>query len=93
MSEPRANACTSGTVYAPPAAVGRLFAAPVVSGSTPKVPVEFDYADESDPGPYPITSNTPIEGGADADGDRTDTGHEKFPLQNQSNAFGTRIAR
>jgi len=42
----------------------------VVSGSTPKVSVEFDYADESDPGPYPITEDTPIEGGANADGDR-----------------------
>lgn len=42
----------------------------VVRGNTPKVPVEFDYADESDPGPYPITADTPIEGGPDADGDR-----------------------
>lgn len=42
----------------------------VVAGNTPKVPVEFDYADESDAGPYPITSDTPIEGGPDADGDR-----------------------
>ncbi|HEU5077119.1 MAG TPA: hypothetical protein VFU02_23170 [Polyangiaceae bacterium] len=34
------------------------------------VPVEFDYADESDPGPYPIPPDAPIEGGSDADGDR-----------------------
>src|SRR5690349_4454483 len=33
-----------------------------------KVPVSFDYADESDKGPYPIPSNAPIEGGANADG-------------------------
>lgn len=42
----------------------------VVSGSTPRVNVTFDYADESDPGPYPIPSNPPIEGGASSDGDR-----------------------
>ena len=30
----------------------------------------FDYDDESDPGPYPIPSDAPIEGGAGADGDR-----------------------
>ncbi|HEY6728035.1 MAG TPA: hypothetical protein VI197_28695 [Polyangiaceae bacterium] len=34
------------------------------------VPVEFDYDDESDPGPYPIPPDAPIEGGPDADGDR-----------------------
>jgi hypothetical protein len=42
----------------------------VVSGNQAKVPVTFDYADESDPGPYPISANAPIEGGANADGDR-----------------------
>jgi len=42
----------------------------VVSGSQPKVPVTFRYADESDPGPYPIPPDPPIEGGADAPGDR-----------------------
>ena len=42
----------------------------VVKGSQVKVPVQFDYADESDRGPYPIPSNAPIEGGADASGDR-----------------------
>ncbi len=30
------------------------------------VPISFDYADESDPGPYPIPDNVPIEGGSDA---------------------------
>ncbi len=35
----------------------------VVSGSkTPKSKPHFDYADESDPGPYPIPSTVPIEG-------------------------------
>jgi hypothetical protein len=41
-----------------------------VTASTPRVSVEFDYAPESDPGPYPIPSDPPIEGGPDGDGDR-----------------------
>lgn len=39
-----------------------------VGAGQPKVPVSFDYADESDP--YPIPPNAPIEGGANATGDR-----------------------
>jgi hypothetical protein len=42
----------------------------VVDGSTPGVPVSFDYDDESDPGPYPIPDGAPVEGGNDSDGDR-----------------------
>ena len=42
----------------------------VVKGSTPRVPVRFEYADESDPGPYPIPPNAPIEGGPKSEGDR-----------------------
>ncbi len=42
----------------------------LVSGTQPKVPVKFDYADESDPGPYPIPPDAPIEGGPKSDGDR-----------------------
>ena len=35
----------------------------VVHGkTTPKSRVKFDYADESDKGPYPIPANVPIEG-------------------------------
>jgi len=30
--------------------------------------VQFDYADESDPGPYPIPANAPIEGGSSSSG-------------------------
>jgi hypothetical protein len=41
-----------------------------VPGTQPKVPVTFDYADESDPGPYPIPANAPIEGGGASSGDR-----------------------
>ncbi len=42
----------------------------LVSGAQAKVAVSFDYADESDPGPYPIPANAPIEGGPNATGDR-----------------------
>jgi hypothetical protein len=42
----------------------------VVSAGQPRVPVTFDYSDESDPGPYPIPATAPIEGGANSDGDR-----------------------
>lgn len=41
-----------------------------VTSAQPGMPVNFDYDDESDPGPYPIPDNAPIEGGSDADGDR-----------------------
>lgn len=42
-----------------------------VPGSQPKVLVTFFWwPDESDPGPYPVPANAPIEGGPDATGDR-----------------------
>ena len=41
-----------------------------VPGSQPYVPVSFGYAGESDPGPYPIPPNAPIEGGSQSSGDR-----------------------
>jgi hypothetical protein len=34
------------------------------------VRLHFDYADESDRGPYPFSASTPIEGGRNAGGDR-----------------------
>lgn len=34
------------------------------------MPVSFDYAPESDPGPYPVPSDAPIEGGTASNGDR-----------------------
>ena len=37
----------------------------VVDNSTPTIPVQFQYDGESDPGPYPFTASTPIEGGSD----------------------------
>jgi hypothetical protein len=42
----------------------------VVSGKQPKVSVTFGSKDESDPGPYPVPKNAPIEGGPRAKGDR-----------------------
>jgi hypothetical protein len=41
-----------------------------VPDSHAKVTPTFDYADESDPGPYPFGADTPIEGGAQSSGDR-----------------------
>jgi len=42
----------------------------IVPGDQKKVPITFQYADESDPGPYPIPENPPIEGGPNAPHDR-----------------------
>lgn len=42
----------------------------VVPGDQTRVPVSFEYDDESDPGPYPVPADAPIEGGPDSDGDR-----------------------
>jgi hypothetical protein len=69
----------------------------VVSGaSTPKSRPQFDYADESDPGPYPIPSNVPIEGDPNpGDGDRhalivdrdTCTLYELYALHRSGNGW------
>jgi len=42
----------------------------VVRGDQQRVPVTFDYDDESDPGPYPVPADAPIEGGSSSNGDR-----------------------
>src|SRR5207302_924115 len=42
----------------------------IVDGKQKKVPVTFTYGDESDPGPYPVPADAPIEGGPKAKGDR-----------------------
>jgi hypothetical protein len=42
----------------------------IVSHRTRRVPVHFDYASESDRGPYPLPANVPIEGGPHSNGDR-----------------------
>jgi len=42
----------------------------LVPGTQPKVNITFDYSDESEPGPYPIPPDAPIEGGPNSTGDR-----------------------
>lgn len=42
----------------------------VVGADQERVPMTFLYADESDPGPYPIPPDAPIEGGPNGTGDR-----------------------
>jgi len=37
----------------------------LVGAGQPKVPVSFGYDDESDPGPYPIPADAPVEHGSD----------------------------
>lgn len=41
-----------------------------VPGTQTRYPATFTYADESDPGPYAIPLNAPIEGGSASTGDR-----------------------
>lgn len=57
--------------YGPSANAKKPFGIPweVVPQGTPLVPISFTYADESDPGPYPLSATTPIEGWG-AKGDR-----------------------
>jgi hypothetical protein len=42
----------------------------VVPGDQPRVPVRFEYAGESDAGPYPVPPDAPVEGGPQSKGDR-----------------------
>jgi hypothetical protein len=51
---------------------GATFGLPyaIVPGTTPPVPLVFDYDTESDPGPYPVPLDAPIEDGPDSSGDR-----------------------
>ncbi|HEV7744930.1 MAG TPA: hypothetical protein VGO56_08030 [Pyrinomonadaceae bacterium] len=43
----------------------------VVTGAQPRVAINYTaYGDESDPGPYPVPPNAPIEGGPNSNGDR-----------------------
>jgi hypothetical protein len=64
-----------------------------VPANQPTVPVSFDYADESDAGPYPIPTNPLIEGGGQGSGDShilmVDSGtcklYELYAAQRQSN--------
>lgn len=56
-----------GTVWRG-APIGMFFT--VVDGEQKKVPIRFKYASESDPGPYPIPMDAPVEGGINSVGDR-----------------------
>ena len=51
---------------------GSIYGIPytIAGSTTPQRPITFDYADESDPGPYPIPDGAPIEGGTSSTGDR-----------------------
>ncbi len=42
----------------------------VIDSTIPGLPVRFSYDDQSDPGPYPVPGNAPIEGGSASRGDR-----------------------
>lgn len=54
-----------------PPASGSPIGIPYIEvNGAPKVAVSFGYASESDPGPYPIPANAPIEGGPNSSGDR-----------------------
>ncbi|HEX5608527.1 MAG TPA: hypothetical protein VFX45_00380 [Solirubrobacterales bacterium] len=51
----------------------RLYGFPysVVGAGQRKLPVNYTaYGDESDPGPFPVPANAPVEGGNGSDGDR-----------------------
>ncbi|HVY47976.1 MAG TPA: hypothetical protein VHB21_18945 [Minicystis sp.] len=54
-----------GPLHADFDAVGDGIPFAFVDASVPKVKVSFDYADESDKGPYPIPANPPVENGGD----------------------------
>lgn len=57
-----------GTVYAgAPNGIPYI----VVAGTQLRVPITFTaYGNQSDPGPYPVPTNAPIEGGPGSNGDR-----------------------
>jgi hypothetical protein len=68
-----------------------------VSPSQPLVPITYDaYGDQSDPGPFPIPPDAPIEGGAASGGDRhvlvIDTGrcrlYELFAARKDASGAG-----
>ena len=55
--------------FGSPRAYGFPYA--VVGTGQPRLPVRYTaYGDESDPGPFPIPSGAPVEGGRSSDGDR-----------------------
>jgi uncharacterized protein (TIGR03437 family) len=74
-SAPYVNTIGAGLPLHPDFGAGLWAGAPigipfVMVSNQPPVRVTFQYADESDPGPYPIPPNAPIEGGSASSGDR-----------------------
>ena len=64
----------------------------VVPGSQPRVPITFTaYGSESDPGPYPVPLNAPVEAGSDAHVLVVDSGdchlYELYGAQQQGNGW------
>ena len=63
----------------------------VVTKKTPRSRVSFDYADESDKGPYPIPRNVHVEGGSDRHALLVDRSacrlYELFALQRTAGAW------
>src|SRR5512133_2772161 len=68
--DPRSDAWVAsiGTATAFHPDFGSVYGSPYTTAdaSTPRVPVRFTWADESDPGPYPIPPDAPMEQGSDA---------------------------
>ena len=55
--------------FGSPRAYGFPYA--VVGAGAHKLPIHYTaYGDESDPGPFPVPANAPVEGGKSSDGDR-----------------------
>jgi hypothetical protein len=55
--------------FGSPRAYGFPYA--VVGAAQRRLPIHYTaYGDESDPGPFPVPANAPVEGGAGSDGDR-----------------------
>jgi len=55
--------------FGSPRAYGFPYA--VVGTGRPKLPIHYTaYGEESDPGPFPVPSGAPVEGGSRSDGDR-----------------------
>jgi hypothetical protein len=55
--------------FGSPRAYGFPYA--VVGAGQPKLPIHYTaYGEESDPGPFPVPAQAPVEGGAGSDGDR-----------------------
>jgi len=59
-----------------------------VKGDQTKVAITFDQADESDPGPYPIPADAPVEAGSDAHVLVVDTDHCILYEMDASNYVG-----